>query len=639
MALGTATITAELDINRDLTFAADVTAYLPREHSLPATELGRKKDLEAAGTSTLVLTLENKDGRFSPFNSSSPYWDTDHNKVQPGIACRVRITFNAVTYAYFYGFVEEVFVDPSIAGQVASLSVRDASARLEAAEVRRPLMRDIETGTIINRLLDDAEGELVANPRFKDDTAGWAGLSGGTITRMTTGLFLEGGRAGRVVSGGASQGTRYTITAATSAGQKVTAAVYVWADDDASVGDTCTLGITDNLGSRGTATVVLSKRPQRITVTGTYDAGSTARYLDVTTTSASNFRIGALHCAEFVKAYPRDIDAGDSILERVAFDIGKAMSYIQTIRNDELGGLFFFAPDGDATLHSKKHRWTVAASRTSQLTLTERGIIKYRARAADRVSEVIFEFPRWEIGTAGEPVFVLAGGMPRRIPPNGTLTIEAEYQGAIVQDAITPVANTDYTIEDSAGNDRSASVTLAWTDFGGAGTATFTDTSGNELFLSSLQVRGTVVQPPSDVSPARALPTTPPDIPNQLRHRFEHNSSEPAVQSYAEYQAQRFGDAQIEIMEIELQAPWPKADTASSDMVAILARTVGDRITITNTALPFALKASSRAYYIDSVRREVHGDHISAVYQLSPVDADFWVLGTSALGTSTVLAS
>src|SRR3990172_9586780 len=103
MAEASATITAELDINRDLGFAADITAYLPREHSLPATELGRKKDLEAAGTSTLVLTLENKDGRFSPFNSGSPYWlpagsgfdsgfdsgfggvDSGYNKVQPGI--------------------------------------------------------------------------------------------------------------------------------------------------------------------------------------------------------------------------------------------------------------------------------------------------------------------------------------------------------------------------------------------------------------------------------------------------------------------------------------------------------------------------------------------------------------------------
>src|SRR3972149_997775 len=142
----TATVTAELDIDRDGTFAAAVTAYMPREHPLPVTELGRKKELDAAGISTLVMTLENKDGRFSPFNTGSPYWDTDHNKVQPGIACRIRVTFNAVTYAYFYGFVEEVYVDPSVAGQVAALSVRDASARLEAAEVRRPLMRGIGSG-------------------------------------------------------------------------------------------------------------------------------------------------------------------------------------------------------------------------------------------------------------------------------------------------------------------------------------------------------------------------------------------------------------------------------------------------------------------------------------------------------------
>ena len=138
---------------------------------------------------------------------------------------------------------------------------------------------------------------------------------------------------------------------------------------------------------------------------------------------------------------------------------------------------------------------------------------------------------------------------------------------------------------------------------------------------------------------ATTLESTPPDMANQLRHRFEHNSSEPAVQGYANYLAKRYGNAQLELMEIELQAPWPKADITSSDMVAILARQIGDRITITNTALPFALKASARAYYIDSIRRQVQGDHISAAWQLSPVDVDFWRLGVSQLGVGTVLAA
>jgi len=643
MAEGTATVTAELDINRNGTFAADVTDYMPREHPLPVTELGRKKELDAAGVSTLVMTLENKDGRFSPFNSGSPYWDTDHNKVQPGIACRVRVTFNAVTYAYFYGFVEEVYVDPSVAGQVAALTVRDAGARLEAADVRLPLMRNARTGLIINRLLDLSElGEHVDNPRFKDDLAGYSVLGTGTNSRVTAGLIMEGSASMESVTTAVTSGWRYTIPhTADSEFQsvKVQATAYVWAALDADVGETFTIRLGDSVGVIATATVTLSREPQRVTVSGTFNGAATDFYIDgYMTSAAATFRTGAVHCVDFVKAIPRDIDAGDSILERVAFDAGKALPYIQQIRNDELGGLFFMAPDGDATFHSKKHRWTVAASRTSQLTLTERGILRYRARAADRVSEVIFEYPRWEVGTAGEAVFVLAGGMPRRIPPNGSLTIEAEYQGAIVQDSIKPVANTDYTIVDGLGADRTADVTLDWEDFGGAGVAEFTSTAGVDLFLSSLQVRGTIVQPPSDVSPARAVPTTPPDMPNQLRHRFEHNSSEPAVQSYANYLAKRYGDAQLELMEIELQAPWPKADITSSDMVAILARQIGDRITITNTALPFALKASARAYYIDSIRREVQGDHISVVWQLSPVDVDFWILGTSALGTSTRLA-
>jgi hypothetical protein len=70
----------------------------------------------------------------------------------------------------------------------------------------------------------------------------------------------------------------------------------------------------------------------------------------------------------------------------------------------------------------------------------------------------------------------------------------------------------------------------------------------------------------------------------------------------------------------------------------ILTRDISDRITITET-----VTGVSEDYFINGVSDRVTNGVLSSVYTLAPVSATFdtavyWTLGTSTLGTDTLLA-
>ena len=479
MAEGTGTLTVELDFDNSGVFATDITAYLPAPQTLAISGIGRQEDLSVGGISSLTLTLENKDGHFTPKNTGGAYY----NDVHPGIGIRVNFIFNSVTYARFQGIVEEIAVDGSVGGQKAVITARDMAARIDATDVRLSLQEDALTGTIIGALLDE--------------------------TGIPVGIM---GRA---------------------------------------------------------------------------------------------------------------VDVGDTRLERIAFDRGKALEYINRVSQEELGGLFYM--DGSvATFEAKSHRW-LSPHTVSQATFSERGILSYAENIRDRISEIILDFPEWDVGIPGSKVFDLFP-VPRFIPPSSTLRIEAPYGGTIVSDTITPIANTDYLISTypGGGDDRSGDVSLAFTDFGGASQAIFTNNVAVGLYLISYQVRGTPVRYASDLTPIRATPSSPPtSIPAVVRFGYEFNSSRASMQTWSEYLAARWGDVQRERLSLTLQAPWPKADITASDMVQILSRKVSDRITVVSTTLPFSVKVNAD-YHIDSIDLAIRDDHIEATYRLVPVDVDFF---------------
>jgi len=637
----TATILAKLDLAADRTFTTDISAYLVDPQDLGVDGLGREGDMDAAGPSRCQVLVDNADGRFSTKNSGSPYYPN----LKPGILIRVQVPWNAVTYDYFLGIVTEIEVLPMPGDKLARLTCIDMMAVLAATDTRLAAMESQYTGVIIDRLLDGAEGELVNNPRFESDLTGYSAIGGASApVRVTAGDLLHLPAAMTIaVSNASASGWRYDITSKTAAGQKVTAAAYVRAEADADVGKTVVARIADNGGVRATSSVItLTASYQRVAVSGTFDGASTARYVDVVTDAAQGvftFRTGASHAVAAVAAIPRAVDSGVATIERAYYPRTPALAAIQEIRDNELGGLFFIEPAGVATFQDRSHRFREAHSRTSQATIAEKfKAISYRESLDDRPSEVRFYYTRWDVG-AQATVFSLAPA-PRAIPANGSLTVEIDYGGGLVRNTVVPVANTHWkanSLPDGTGSDDSGSLTFTFQDFGGAAEAKFTNSLSRSVYLTMLDVIGTPVRPASDDVLAIATPTTPPPLSNPLVHTYPLQTSEPHVQSWADYHAKRHGDTQREQMSIVIDAPWPDAATGTL-MAQVLGLDIGDRITISDTTFPFGSKVNGD-YYVDSISRRVvaeqgGGRRAEATLQMSPADLDYWILDTGKLDDS-----
>jgi hypothetical protein len=655
MTLAIATMTLKIDLDDDGTYETNLSNYWPRPRALNLTPLGRKKNLGAAGPVTLALPLNNEDGRFAPLNASSPYWDgaAGVQKVRPGRRVQVQVTFNAITYDYFTGTLDELTVNPET--QMAHLKAVCEMARLaHHDDVRLPLMLNALTGNVVGRLLDYSENDnAIANERFAVDDDGWTDVGGPTSTdRVTTGTKLHEPACYEVITPSGAKGTEYLIPSPVLGDwQGKTWVVHAWVstDDTGEEGNEVAIRGSDTVGTHPTAIVALTSEPQRVEKEVTWNGAATAFSVQVLSNASNpalNFRLHAAGCVPKVNAIPRAIDAGDLRLDRIAFDAGKPLAYIQRVRDSELDGLFFVAPDGTATYHGKSHRWSETHGNTSQATFDERGRVKHIDRLRDRVREVLLNFQRWEVGTE-QPVFVLYGAMPRLIPANDSITVDAPFGGTIVQGTITPVAGTDYTITADAaglGADRTGDVTLAFEAFGGAARAVFTETSGDDLYLHSFRVLGIPVRPSSDRSPARAEPSTIVPIADVLEHTYRDLANQAAVESWATHLADFFGNKQRPALTLELDAPFPQADITGSDMVQILSLAVGDRITVTNDTLPYSLAYTTRYFYIESIARRINQDSAHALCRLSPVKPDqddatrYFTIGTSTIGGSDPLA-
>jgi hypothetical protein len=80
------------------TYPEDITAYVRRWD----TERGASRELERVEAGTAAVQLDNRDGRFTPFLATSPYFPN----IKPMRRVRVLATWSAVTYPVFMGFVE-----------------------------------------------------------------------------------------------------------------------------------------------------------------------------------------------------------------------------------------------------------------------------------------------------------------------------------------------------------------------------------------------------------------------------------------------------------------------------------------------------------------------------------------------------
>jgi len=128
------------------TWAADITAYV-REWS---THRGSQRGLQKVEAGTATVVLDNRSGRFTPQNTSSPYYPN----LLPMRRLRIRATWNAVTYPIFSGFVEAwPATFPAGVDQIVTLSVVDAFKVLSLATINTSFPQHL-SGARINAALD-----------------------------------------------------------------------------------------------------------------------------------------------------------------------------------------------------------------------------------------------------------------------------------------------------------------------------------------------------------------------------------------------------------------------------------------------------------------------------------------------------
>jgi hypothetical protein len=598
---------------------------------------GRSDELDEAGMASFTLSLDNADGRFSPQNSLSPYQVGFVNQFRPYKQAHVKLIFNAVTYDMIKGVITDIKIGPEAGDQLCEITIRDYMFVLSRTEIRRPLMLNQYTGVIIHRLLDDVEGaedrEEVANPAFAQNLTGWSAQSGATITRMTgDDKGLEGPGSMRVVTG-ATGFTRYTFPN-DLAGLVYTGTVYVKPEADEDIGDQVRIVLGDNVGSSAGSFTALANRDQwtRLSITRTFNAGSTSQHMQIESIAGNiSYRVGAGHCVPFVNAMARDIDEGKSFLEKYTYHRGAALTAVQEVRENELGGLFFFSGDGTAVFQDRHYRFPL----TSQGTFDERGRLDYEESGDDRIKAVILDYPHFVDGTPGTVVWETDRVIP--LPIGLTWRVEADYQGGVVRDTIIPVANTDYTINaagDGTGIDMSGSVTFTFDDFGGGSAGYFTNNATKIVYLRTYRVRGTPVKLAEHKTPARYTPAGGPALAATLSYDYGLNGSEPSVQAWAEYLGDRYSEQRPRLT-LHLSAPFPEAAVATTDMVQILARGISDKVQVVNDTLPFATDVND-LFHIDSIELRLQSDgkihSLHATWRLSGKDEPYYVIGDTIAG-------
>jgi hypothetical protein len=479
------------------------------------------------------------------------------------------------------------------------------------------------------------------------DLTGYSGApAGGTLARVTSrdgnqnvGMLHDPAALKTTTGGVTGEGHAYTLTSAAAAGAKITAAEYVWAEDAAAIGKVVALKIADNTGVKATQNVTLTDRPQRVAVTGTFDAGSTSRWVEAvaTTTDVFSFRTGVLHVVPAAAAIARATDIGRVQIPHISHHrTMNALQAVQEVRHEEMGALFYFNGAGTAVFEGRDHRW-ISDHLTSVATFTEVGVPNYAVSADDLVKQVIVDFPQWVEGTAGTQVFAL-DRVPLTIPPNASVTIEADYGGALVRDTIVPVANTDYEINASpegGGADESANVTVTFTDYGGGSSTVIQNNVARRVYLLFYKIRGTPVRIAADLSPIRYTPAGGPSLAADLPVSYRHNASEPAARAWATYLGDRYA-TQRERLSLAITEPFPVAET-TGHMGDVLGLQVSERVTVVNDDMAFSTKVNGD-YYIDSIDRNWGKGQIACVYRLSPVDVSMFRFDVSLLDGTDVLA-
>ena len=346
----------------------------------------------------------------------------------------------------------------------------------------------------------------------------------------------------------------------------------------------------------------------------------------------------------------RILATGKTTVTRYAADRKKGLMAIREMEAAE-NGFFRETKDGRLQFDDRQFR-LVAPYLTSQATFSDQAgaSLGYsRIRQEDPLSFIFNQFEAdvklYTVGSLAT-LWTLAesGANSPSIPAGETKVFWARYPNPVsatnawaVDAWATLVENTDYEANTQAGGggtDRSADLTLTLSKFANQMKISIKNDASDEVFITLLQARGmpVTVDDPGQISESdatsqtsygeRIWPTRPQFIP----------TSQEAL-DWANYNLSIYKDPNIPIL-IEMFA---NRDQAHFD--EFLRRDISDRITIRadgDAGLGF-----NQDFYIERLTYEMSAPGVLLKMTILASDAeqvsDFWVLGTSALGTQTRL--
>ena len=355
----------------------------------------------------------------------------------------------------------------------------------------------------------------------------------------------------------------------------------------------------------------------------------------------------------WTSADDRDLDTGQTTISRFWMSGKKTIDALRLVEEAE-AGFIKESKSGQIAFENRYHRLTETASTTSQATFTDAGGAAHtfeQIQQADPLSTIVnhVEATARTFDTAALGVLWThpeTGAASPTLAPGESKTFEAEYpnpdagNNAMEVDAwTTPAATTDYLLNSAyggGGTNLTGDITVTQTKTAERMAITLTNSAtGSDGYLTKLQARGTAVTTKNPCI-VRAIDTTSQTTYGERKYiaktKFIPTTSE--AQDWCDYHAAIYGSpTNILTMTIPASAP--------GNIGQALSRDLSDRITVTATG--DAKLGINADFFIESENHAVTAggtQHVTS-WQLSPASggySQFWVLGTSVLGTSTVPA-
>ena len=355
----------------------------------------------------------------------------------------------------------------------------------------------------------------------------------------------------------------------------------------------------------------------------------------------------------WTSADDRDLDTGKTTISRFWMSGKKTIDALRLVEEAE-AGFIKESKSGQVAFENRYHRLTETASTTSQATFTDADGAAHTFEAiaqADPLSTIVnhVEATARTFDTASVAVLWThpeTGSASPTLAPGEAKTFEAEFpnpdaaNNAMEVNAwTTPAATTDYLLNSASGGggtNLTADITVTQTKTAERMAITLTNSAtGSDGYLIKLQARGTAV---STKNPCivRAIDTTSQGIYGERKYvaktKFIPTTSE--AQDWCDYHAVIYGSP-TNILTMVIPA------STSGNIGQALSRDLSDRITV--TATNDAKLGVNADFFVESEKHTVTAggtQHVTS-WQLSPASggySQFWVLGTSVLGTSTVPA-